>query len=394
MANYKYSGSALGASYLPNIKSPLDVRTVVNDKSTITVSEAYVGMLVFDTVDSNLYVCTAITSRPASITWKAISSSSQDELAELFGARIVSSFDELTSESLLFPYKGMFAVVSGSADKDGLYVLSTTPNTEASNWHFVVGNNVQEVIDSYVTYTTNTVNPDTISDGITLGIDDNAVIEEYVSPDYLYGDIEYSSYGLTDSNYDWIKIGNSTAGFQSYLEFYPVGSQYWLKIHISAEDNSLGLDINNITVDGQPYVNDALIPVGSLVKFGSDINMKNLYMNVYRSSDNYNNILNYTSTFSSLINLYKEMPLPVAYISVNGAAERVLTDADKSEIISDAKNTITVDVDMDGSESEYETESVSIQEFVTSITQEVNKIKTVTVAPEPITDEELGALFV
>ena len=32
MANYKYSGSALGASYLPNIKSPLDVRTVVNDK--------------------------------------------------------------------------------------------------------------------------------------------------------------------------------------------------------------------------------------------------------------------------------------------------------------------------------------------------------------------------
>ena len=116
MANYKYSGSTLGTSYLPKIKSPLDVRTVVNDKSTITLSEAYVGMLVFDTVDSNLYVCTAITSRPASITWKAISSSSQDELAELFGARIVSSFDELTSDSLLFPYKGMFAVVSGSAD--------------------------------------------------------------------------------------------------------------------------------------------------------------------------------------------------------------------------------------------------------------------------------------
>ena len=89
---------------------------------------------------------------------------------------------------------------------------------------------------------------------------------------------------MTDSNYDWIKIGNSTTGFQSYLEFYPVGSQYWLKIHISAEDNSLGLDINNITVDGQPYVNDALIPVGSLVKFGSDINMKNLYMKVYRST--------------------------------------------------------------------------------------------------------------
>ena len=88
------------------------------------------------------------------------------------------------------------------------------------------------------------------------------------------------------------------------------------------------------------------------------------------------------------------MPLPVAYISANGAAERVLTDADKSEIISDAKNTITVDVDMDGSESEYETESVSIQEFVTNITQEMNKLKTVTIAPEPITDEELGALFV
>ena len=83
MANYKYSGSTLGTSYLPKIKSPLDVRTVVNDKSTITLSEAYVGMLVFDTVDSNLYVCTAITSRPASITWKAISSSSKDELAEI-----------------------------------------------------------------------------------------------------------------------------------------------------------------------------------------------------------------------------------------------------------------------------------------------------------------------
>ena len=59
-----------------------------------------------------------------------------------------------------------------------------------------------------------------------------------------------------------------------------------------------------------------------------------------------------------------------------------------------AKNTSTVDVDMDGYESEYETESVSIQEFVTNITQEMNKIKTVTIAPEPITDEELGALFV
>ena len=98
MANYKYSGSALGASYLPNIKSPLDVRTVVNDKSTIKVSEAYVGMLVFDTVDSILYVCTAITSRPASITWKAISSSSKvicPPLVELKIALGLCSYNKL-----------------------------------------------------------------------------------------------------------------------------------------------------------------------------------------------------------------------------------------------------------------------------------------------------------
>lgn len=395
-ANYKYSGSSLGTAYLPGIKSPMDVRSVVTGKDSITITEAYVGMLVFDTEDSNLYVCTATNSRPKpgedKVVWKLISSSSVsvDDLAESFGARIVTSFDELVSDSLLSPYEGMFAVVSGSTDgKDGLWVLRTTPNTDAGNWMQVINSGAAE---SYVTYTENTVDPNNISKGITLGIDNNAVIEDYVSPTYLYGDVEYSSYGLVDKNgihMDTIKVGSKNGNFKSYLEFYTEGSDNWLKIHISDGDNSLGLNIDNITVDGNPYVNDTPIPVGSLVKFGSDIDMKNMTFSVHRDDPPYDNITSYTPTFVDLINIYREMPLPVAYLSVNGADVRVLTDAD----IYSAAETINVNVDWDGSESDFDGEPVTIQEFVTKINNEINGIKTTIISPDSITNEEIENLF-
>lgn len=390
-ANYKYSGSPLGTAYSLGIKSPMDVRSVVNGKDTIATGEAYVGMLVFDTTDSNLYVCTEITTRPSKVTWKLISSSSvsTDDLAKSFGARIVTSFDELVSEDLLFPYKGRFAVVSGSTDKDGLWVLKTTPNTDAGNWMQVINSGAAE---SYVTYTEKTVNPNAITKGITLGIDENAVIEDYVSPTYLYGDVEYSSYGLVDKNgihMDIIKVGSKNGNFESYLEFYAKGSDNWLKIHIPDGDNSLGLNIDNITVNGNPYVNDTPIPVGSLVKFGSDIDMKNMIFSVHRDDPLYDNITSYTPTFADLLNIYREMPLPVAYLSVNGAEVRVLTDAD---MYSAAEN-INVSVDWDGSESEFEEGSVTIQEFVTKINNEINDIKTTVISPDSITDEEIGSLF-
>jgi hypothetical protein len=131
-----------------SIPAPYDVRGVVDtyddlfDKSTYSYTELYVGMLVITYDTQDVYVLSKLpgsrdsaTKWAENIQWKKVNVSDispenyLDYYEQKLGARVVDTFDELTSSNLESPFVGMFGVVkvsgeSESEDESGLYVLT------------------------------------------------------------------------------------------------------------------------------------------------------------------------------------------------------------------------------------------------------------------------------
>lgn len=356
------------------IPAPYDVRSVVEtyddlyDNTVYTRSELYLGMLVVTLDTNDVYVLTAIpgkkqtsaTAWAANIGWKKIGDVTVDPADNLayyedkLGAKVVDSFDELLSSSI-DSFVGMLGIVKGgeseSEDESGLYVLTRTPNTTASNWYRVLGGsgsgNASSGLDVSEVITSDGSAP-AAGTGFSLDSNDpDALVEEIYVDDYLHAGVYYTSHGINSSKanggdeLDGVNKIKFTNGGSSYIELTADGS---MKIYLA--DNSLGFtkdDISLISANGtvydHPYVNQSLpltipsIPLadGAMIKFDVDVNFTG--MTETRDDDPTTYEFGDDGCGYEDIDFYSVNVLPTVYAYAEGEKVRVLTEGDKDELI-------------------------------------------------------------
>ena len=376
-----YVNKTVGTDAISNprnitVAAPFDVRTVVDtysdllDKDTFTYNEMYVGMMCITLDTQDVYVLsvlpgarTTAANWPNTIVWKKIGSDevvidpadNLDYYQEKLGAKVVDSFDELLSSSIEDSYAGMFGVVKGgeseSEDESGLYVLTRTPNTTASNWYRILGGsgsgNASSGLDVSEVITSDGSAP-AAGTGFSLDSNDpDALIEEVYADDYLHAGVYYTSHGINSSKanggdeLDGVNKIRLSNGGSSYIELTAAGS---MKLYLA--DNSLGFskdDISLITSNGteydHPYRNSSLpltIPSialadGAMIRFDVDVNF--MGMTETRDDDPTTYVFGQDGSGYEDLDFYSVAVLPTVYAYADGEKVRVLTEGDKDELI-------------------------------------------------------------
>ena len=354
-----------------NVAAPFDVRTVVDtysdllDKSTFTYSEMYVGMLVITVDTQDVYVLSVLpgsrvnaTNWPNTIVWKKIGSDDAvidpaDNLEyyqEKLGTRVVDSFDELLSNDMEDSFAGMLAVVKvsdepESEDESGLYVLTRTPNTTASNWYRILGGsgsgNASSGLDVSEVITSDGSAP-AAGTGFSLSSNDpDALIEETYVDNGFEGGKYYTSRGLNsyDQNggeelegVDYITLTN---GGESYIKLNSADNDNWIELNIV--DDTLGFTMEDVTwIDGEGNVHQMtssplVLPKETPISFGE--NPVNLYgMTETRGDDPTTYEFGNDGSAYEDVDIYTSTVLPTVYAYADGESVRVLTEGDKDEI--------------------------------------------------------------
>ena len=270
---------------------------------------------------------------------------------EKLGAKVVDSFDELTSSSIEDAFAGMLAVVkvggeSESEDESGLYVLTRTPNTTASNWYRILGGsgsgNAQSGLDVTEVITSDGSTPAS-GTGFSLSVNDpDALVEETYVDNGFEGGKYYTGRGLNsyDTNggneledVDYITLTN---GGDSYIQLNSADNDNWIELYIV--DDSLGFTMQDVTwidengVEHQMTENPLVLPKETPVSFGENpVDFSG--MTETRGDDPTEYIFNDTGSGYEDIDIYTTNVLPTVYAYADGESVRVLTEGDKDELI-------------------------------------------------------------
>lgn len=350
------------------VAAPYDVRSVVDtysdlfDKNTYSYTELYIGMLVITYDTQDVYVLSKLPGSrdnaikwAENIKWKKINVSEinpEDNLEyyeQKLGARVVDSFDELTSPSLESPFVGMFGVVkvsgeSESEDDSGLYILTREPNTTASNWYRVLGGSgsgnagsgkdIEEVI-------TADGSAPVSGTGFSISANDpDAFIEETYVDNGFKPNTYYTSRGLNSSdknggnalNTEYIKL---TKGGESYIQLNSADNANW--IELSIVDDSLGFGMKDVTwidsegVEHKMTESPLVLPKETPISFGDKVvDFKG--MTETRSDGSSYIFGNDGSTYSD-VDIYTSNVLPTVYVYADRTSVRVLTEGDKYDLV-------------------------------------------------------------
>ena len=362
-----YQGTLTVPSLIVDVASPIDVRTVVDSISDLTngsIQKLYTGIVVNIKGTGDLYILTKHPRLANQLTsWVKVGGEDvvidpADYLSfyeEKLGAKVVDTFDELLDPAF-DSFEGMFGVVKlGSSDSDdesGLYVLTRTPNTTASNWYRILGGsgsgNASSGLDVSEVITSDGSAP-SAGTGFSLDANDpDALVEETYVDDYLHAGVYYTSHGINSSKanggdeLDGVTKIRLSNGGDSYIELTDGGS---MKIYIA--DNTLGFTKDDISLIGSngteydhPYANSSLpltipgIPLGdgALVKFDVDVDFAG--MTETRDSDPTEYLFGQTGSGYEDLDFYAITVLPTVYAYAEGEKVRVLTEGDKDEIVS------------------------------------------------------------
>ena len=358
--------------------APFDVRTVVDtyadllDKNTFSYAEMYVGMMCITVDTQDVYVLSVLpssrvnaTNWPNTIVWKKIGSDETvidpaDNLEyyqEKLGAKVVDSFDELLSAEIEDSFVGMFGVVKingdseSEEDESGLYVLTRTPNTTASNWYRILGGSgsgsASSGLDVSEVITSDGSTPAAGTGFSISGNDPDALVEETYVDDYLAAGVYYTSKGINSSRgnggtelegVDKIRLSN---GGESYIELTSDGV---MRIYIN--DDTLGFgagDISVIDPSGVEYVNPYAqnplplnirnLPLGdgAMIRFDVDVDFTGMIET--RDDDPTEYIFGQDGSGYEDLDFYSVNVLPTVYAYADGENVRVLTEGDKDELI-------------------------------------------------------------
>ena len=365
-----YTGTLTG---IPSIqvssKAPLDVRTVVdNFEDLITkwdgvdghpgIQNLYTGIVVYVKSVQEVYVLTSVPKKSNEVeSWKKLGETiinpadNLEYYQEKLGARVVDSFDELTSSSIEDAFAGMLAVVkvggeSESEDESGLYVLTRTPNTTASNWYRILGGsgsgNAQSGLDVTEVITSDGSAPAS-GTGFSLSVNDpDALVEETYVDNGFDGGKYYTGRGLNsyDTNggneledVDYITLTN---GGDSYIQLNSADNDNWIELYIV--DDSLGFTMQDVTwidengIEHQMTENPLILPKETPVSFGENpVDFSG--MTETRGDDPTEYIFNDTGSGYEDIDIYTTNVLPTVYAYADGESVRVLTEGDKDELI-------------------------------------------------------------
>ena len=353
------------------IPAPYDVRSVVEtyddlyDNTVYTRSELYLGMLVVTLDTNDVYVLTAIPGKKqtsaaawaANIGWKKIGDVTVDPADNLayyedkLGAKVVDSFDELLSSSI-DSFVGMLGIVKGgeseseSEDESGLYVLTRTPNTTASNWYRVLGGsgsgNASSGLDVSEVITFDGSAPSTGTGLSISGNDPDAMVEEtYVDDNGFEAGKYYTGRGLNSSDenggedidVDYITLTN---GGESSIKLNSGDDPNWIELNIV--DDSLGFTMDDVTwidengVEHQMTESPLVLPKETPISFGDNpVNFNG--MTETRGDDPTTYIFGDTGSTYDEVDIYNSSVLPTVYAYADGEAVRVLTEGDKDELI-------------------------------------------------------------
>ena len=352
------------------IAAPYDVRTVVDsyndllDRNVFTFGELYVGLLVITKDTQDVYVLSQLPGQRDSaakwaenIKWRKVSSSEinpenyLEYYEEKLGAKVVDSFEELTSANLGASFAGLLGVVkasgeSESEDESGLYVLTREPNTTPSNWYKILGGNSGGNASSGLDVTeviTSDGSAPAAGTGFSInGNDPEGMIEEtYVDDNGFEPGKYYTSRGLNSSDEnggegieaDYITLTN---GGDSYIKLNSGDDPNWIELNIV--DDSLGFTMDDVTwidengVEHQMTENPLVLPKETPISFGDNpINFNG--MTETRGEDPTEYIFGDTGSTYDEADIYTSSVLPTVYAYADGEAVRVLTEGDKDEIL-------------------------------------------------------------
>lgn len=359
-----YQGTLTVPSLIVDSASPLDVRTVVDSISDLTngsIPKLYTGIIVNVKGTGDLYILTKHPRLSNNLdNWVKVGggdtiidpADNLEYYQEKLGARVVDSVDELTSANLEDAFAGMLAVVkvggeSESEDESGLYVLTRTPNTTASNWYRILGGsgsgNASSGLDVSEVITSDGSAP-AAGTGFSLSANDpEALIEEtYVDNGFEAGKY-YTSRGLNsyDNNggdtledVDYITLTN---GGESYIKLNSADNDNWIELYVV--DDSLGFTMQDVTwidengVEHQMTENPLVLPKETPVSFG-DSPVDFYGMTETRGDDPTTYEFGNDGSGYEDVDIYTINVLPTVYAYADGESVRVLTEGDKDELIS------------------------------------------------------------
>ena len=369
MAELPYIGAIKTPALEITETKPLDVRTVVNSIENLTdrtIPNLYTGIVVNIKGTGDLYVLTSVPRMANQMSsWVKVGGNdidpedSLDYYEEKLGAKVVDSFDELTSSELGASFVGLFGVVKSSGsesdDESGLYVLTREPNTTASNWYKILGGNSGGNASSGIDVTeviTFDGSAPAAGTGISInGDDQNAMIEEtYVDDNGFEAGKYYTSRGLNSSDenggedldVDYITLTN---GGESSIKLNSGDNPNWIELNIV--DDSLGFTMEDVTwidengVAHQMTESPLVLPKETPISFGDNpVNFNG--MTETRGDDPTTYIFGDTGSSYDEADIYTSSVLPTVYAYADGEAVRILTEGDKDEILSKIDENVMV----------------------------------------------------
>ena len=360
-----YTGNKNGSSYIPTVAKPIDIRTVVNaveDLTNGTIPYIYQGLVVNIKGTGDLYILTTPVRLANQLSsWVKVGLSdidpadSLDYYEEKLGAKVVDSFDELTSSELGASFVGLFGVVksSGSESDDdaGLYVLTREPNTTASNWYKILGGNgggnASSGLDVSEVITSDGSAPSSGNGFSISGNDPDALVEETYVDNGFEPNQYYTSRGLnsSDSNgvgnlgdVEYITLSN---GGDSYIKLNSADDDNWIEINI--EDDTLGLSMSDITYlddNGNVHTMESsplILPKETPISFGEN-GFDFTGLTETREDDPTEYVFGQDGSSYEDVDIYTSSALPTVYAYSDGNPVRVLTEGDKVEIINMIEN--------------------------------------------------------
>ena len=161
--------------------------------------------------------------------------------------------------------------------------------------------------------------------------------------DVMEGNKFYTSRGLNASDKNGGELKDEdfivlSKGGDSYIKLFPAGSLDGNWIELSITDESLGLsmsDIKYIDTDGVIHTmeeNPLVLPYETPISFGNDFTLNGLKETRHGDASEYVFGEGLGSTYND-VDIYTSNILPTVYAYSNGTPVKVLTEADKTEII-------------------------------------------------------------
>lgn len=281
---------------------------------------------------------------------------------------VVDNLDDLTNGCIQTPYTGLLVYV---IETQSLYVLTATTQIKKNYknpeyWIKIGEGGCLVSIDKEPT------------DGNGISISKNGdIIREYISSnETIESSIFYSSFGLNtfddseESKYSYIELSN---GGESYIKLFNGDGGNWIEMHIV--DETLGFSKDDIKIksdDGSisSYDNDTLIPNGTFVCFGNNVDF--IGFNEKRPNDENEYIFGVNGSSYEDVDIFKEQSLIDVRAYNGGESVKLLTQTDKDEIddkISNIYNTLLIDPDGDGSENPS-----TLQDVIINMNNAINKL--------------------